>query len=213
MTTPTVFIVDDDPGIRTSLSVLLETAQLKTECFALAEDFLSTYVPQRQGCLLLDVRMPGMSGPDVQREMLRHKVRLPIIFLTGYAELQTGVDAIKLGAVDFLTKPINGALLIERVQAAIELDRMQREGEAERQKIDQRLSKLTDREREVLALALSGMSNRDISTKLRVSARTIEGHRSRILLKAGFNSLIELAHNLTVAGVNLANTPSAHSKN
>ena len=119
MSAPTVFIVDDDPGLRASLAILLQTALMKTECYSSAEDFLGACGPHPEGCVLLDVRMPGMSGPEVHREMARRKLGLPVIFLTGYAELQTGVEAIKQGAVDFLTKPVNGALLIERVQRSI----------------------------------------------------------------------------------------------
>ena len=204
MTSPTVFIVDDDAGIRYSLTVLLEMAHLKVECFASAEDFLSICGPHQQGCLLLDVRMPGMSGPELQKELGERKVRLPIIFLTGYADLPTGVAAIKQGAVDFLTKPVNGAELLQRVQAALDLDRKQRQAEALRGQFEARLQKLTSREREILALALSGMANKDISTQLNISMRTIEGHRSRIYLKTGASSLLELAQQAANAGVALS---------
>jgi len=200
---PTVFIVDDDPGIRSSLSILMETTQLKADCFASAEEFLSVCGPHQEGCLLLDVRMPGMSGPDLQEELTRRKVRLPIIFLTAYADLPTGVTAMKNGAVDFMTKPINGELLLQRIQHAVEIDRLQRESEQARQLFESRLLKLTDRENEILCLALTGMSNRDISTRLKISMRTIEGHRSRIYLKLGVGSLVELSQQAADAGVNL----------
>lgn len=205
MTLPTVFIVDDDPGIRHSLAILMETAQLKADCFASAEEFLNVCGPHQEGCLLLDVRMPGMSGPDLQEELARRNVRLPIIFLTAYADLPTGVAAMKQGAVDFMTKPINGELLLQRIRVALEVDRLQRESEQARQLFESRLLKLTDREKEVLSLALTGMSNKDISARLKVSMRTIEGHRSRMYLKLGVSSLIELSQQAADAGVNLPN--------
>lgn len=212
VTVPAVFIVDDDPGMRSSLFILMETAQLKAECFASAEEFLSVCGPHQEGCLLLDVRMPGMSGPNLQEELARRNMRLPIIFLTAYADLPTGVEAMKQGAVDFLTKPINGELLLQRVQVAFEIDRMQRESEAARHLFESRLLKLTNREREILALALTGMSNKDISTHLKVSTRTIESHRSRIYLKIGVNSLVELSQQAVDAGVNLAKViPATYS--
>ncbi|MDD5174953.1 MAG: response regulator [Sterolibacterium sp.] len=209
MTVPTVFIVDDDPGMRSSLSILMETTRLKADCFASAEEFLSVCGPHQEGCLLLDVRMPGMSGPDLQEELARRNVRLPIIFLTAYADLPTGVEAMKQGAVDFLTKPINGELLLQRVQVAFEIDRLQRESEVARHLFESRLLKLTNREREVLTLALTGMGNKEISTHLKVSLRTIEGHRSRIYLKIGVSSLIELSQQAVDAGVNLAQAISS----
>lgn len=208
MTSPIVFIVDDDPGILYSLPILLETAHLKSQCFKGPEDFLRICGPQQAGCLLLDVRMPGMSGPELQKELIRRKVRLPIIFLTAHADLPIGVEAMKLGAVDFLTKPINGELLLQRVQAALELNREQRESEAALQLFKMRLSKLTTREREVLALALSGMVNKKISSQLNISLRTIEGHRSRIFLKTGVGSLLELEQQAAKAGVTLASEMS-----
>ena len=203
-TSPTVFIVDDDSGIRYSLRTLLETADLRVECFASAEDFLPTCSADQCGCLLLDVRMPGMSGPELQKELARRGIGMPIFFLTGYADLGTGVEAMKHGATDFLTKPINGALLLQRVRNALELDRLHRQAETARQRFLARLLKLTDREREVLVLALSGMVNKNISAHLRISLRTIEGHRSRIFLKTGSSSLLELAQQASQAGITLS---------
>lgn len=204
LTSPTVFIVDDDLGIRHSIAVLLGTAGLKVECFPSAKDFLDAFGPDRRGCLLLDVRMPGMSGPELQRELVRRGLRLPIIFLSAYGDLETGVDAIKQGAVEFLTKPVNGALLLKCVVSGLELDRQQRQADEARRLFEERLHKLTGREREVLALAITGMSNKAISAQLRISLRTIEGHRSRIYLKTGNSSLIELAHQAASNGVALA---------
>ena len=204
MTAPTVFIVDDDPGIRHSLALLLETADLKSEGFANAEDFLSVCEPNREGCLLLDVRMPGMSGPELQKELARRNIVLPIIFLTGHADLPIGIEAIKSGASDFLTKPIDGELVLIRVDEALRLDvERHQKLEAGRQ-FRNCLLKLTMREREILALALSGLSNKEISGHLKISRRTVEGHRSRIILKIGHGSLLKLAKQAAVAGVSLA---------
>lgn len=201
---PTVFIVDDDPGMRDSLPILLQTANLNSQCFASAQDFLSVCGPHQEGCLLLDVRMPGMSGPDLQKELARRNVLLPIIFLTAFLDLPTGIEAIKQGASDFLTKPINGELLLQRVHDALRLDVERRQKLQARQQFASRLLKLTNREREVLALAISGWSNKEISSQLKISRRTVEGHRSRIVLKTGEVSLLKLAKQAADAGASLA---------
>lgn len=203
MTQSTVFIVDDDPGICASLPILLETANVSSQCFASAEAFLEAYSPDQAGCVLLDVRMPGMSGPALQAELLRRGLSLPIVFMTAFAELPTGIEAMKQGAVDFLSKPVNGAQLLERLQAALELDHERRRIASERLAFHARIQKLTAREREVLALAQSGMDNKAIAAHLKVSTRTIESHRSRICLRTGVHSLAELAYQASVAGVNL----------
>lgn len=197
----TVFIVDDDPGILHSLPVLMETAGLKTECFASAEAFLAACDQEQEGCLLLDVRMPGLSGPQLQVELARRKIGLPVIFLTAYADLATGVDAMKQGAMDFLTKPVNGALLLQRVQAALALHRQQRQREEARHAFMDRLRKLSGRERDVLALALNGMASREIAERLRISLRTVEGHRARIYLKTRSASLMELSREASDLGL------------
>lgn len=204
MTSATVFVVDDDAGIRYSLTVLLETAGLHVESFVSAEDFLQDSRPDREGCLVLDVRMPGMSGSALQAELAQRGVTLPIIFLTAYADFSTGMAAMRQGAVDFLTKPVNGALLLERVQAALDRHSALRRANVARGLFELSLGRLTCREREVLALALSGMANRDIAARLEISLRTIEGHRSRIYLKTGAGSLLELAQQATCAGMALA---------
>ena len=204
MTTATIFIVDDDPGIRHSLPLLMETAGLVAECFASAEAFLDACNPEREGCILLDVRMPGLSGPQLQAELVRREIRLPVIFLTGYADLATGVDAMKQGALDFLTKPVNGAMLLERVQAALALHREQRRVETTRQALLAKRQKLTSRERDVLSLAFNGMASREIAARLKISLRTVEGHRARIYLKTGATSLLDLAQLTTGSGLKLA---------
>jgi FixJ family two-component response regulator len=203
MPAPIVHIVDDDPSIRASLPILLETALIRSQCHVSAEAFLDACRPQQEGCILLDVRMPGMSGTELQAELARRHIDLPIIFLTGYADLPVGVTAMRQGAVDFLTKPVDGELLLERVAAALELDQERRQRNAARQDMALRLTKLTPREREILNLALAGMGNKDIARQLNISLRTIEGHRSRIYLKTGVDSVMELALRAANAGVRL----------
>lgn len=201
--TATVYIVDDDPGIRFSIALLLETAHLKSLSFANAEDFLEACGARPSGCLLLDVSLPGLSGPQLQEELAKRKIDLPIIFLTGYADMPTAVGALRQGAIDFMLKPANGALLLERVQSALKLDRNRREASHARRQFASRLQKLTTREREILAYALAGKANKEISADLQIGIRTIEGHRARIYLKAGVNSLLELAQQAALADISL----------
>ena len=208
MTSSTVFIVDDDPGIRSSLSLLLETDNLKSACFANADDFLAACGPNPEGCLILDVRMPGMSGLQLQDELALRNIRLPIIFLTGFADIPMTVGAMRKGAVDFIAKPVNGAILLERVHSALETHRLQKQAGAARSLFKARLLKLTRREREVLVLALSGMPNKTMSKELAISVRTIEGHRAQIFLKLGVDSLIELAQQAASVGMPLADIAS-----
>jgi len=203
MTSATVFIVDDDPGIRSSLALLLETANLKSARFASADEFLADCGPNPNGCLILDVRMPGMSGLQLQDELALRHIQLPIIFLTGFADLQMTVGAMRKGAVDFMAKPIDGALLLERVFSSLGANRLQREAGTARSLFEVHLSRLTPREREVLVLALSGMPNKAISNELGISVRTIEGHRGQIFLKLGIDSLIGLAQQAASAGIPL----------
>lgn len=201
MTSTTVYVVDDDPGIRSSLSFLLETVNLQSACFANARDFLAACGANPDGCLILDVRMPGLSGLQLQEELLRRKIDLPIIYLTGFAEISMAVEVLHKGAMDMLEKPIDGALLLQRVESALEINRVQRQADAARTLFEARLLTLTQREREVLVLALSGMVNKTIARELAISLRTIEGYRMQIYLKLGVSSLLELAQQ--AAGVNL----------
>jgi RNA polymerase sigma factor (sigma-70 family) len=208
MTSTTVFIVDDDAGIRSSLSLLMETDGLVSASFASAIEFLAACGSHPNGCLILDVRMPSMSGLQLQDELALRHIHLPIIFLTGFADIPMTVDAMRKGAVDFIAKPINGASLLERVHSALETNSMQREASAARSLLQNRLLKLTQREREVLVLALSGMPNKTISNELGISVRTIEGHRAQIFLKLDIDSLIELAQQAALVGMPLSEIAS-----
>jgi FixJ family two-component response regulator len=212
MNSITVFIVDDDMDLRSSLALLLETDKLESACFASADDFLAACGPNPEGCLILDVRMPGMSGLQLQDELALRQIQLPIIFLTGFADIPMTVGAIRKGALDLITKPVNGAVLLARVHSALEANRLQREARAARALFEARLLKLTQREREVLVLALSSMPNKTISSELGISVRTIEGHRSHIFLKLDIDSLVELAQQAASVGMPLSDIAALQRK-
>ena len=188
----TVFLVDDDAAVRDALSQLLRMNALNVRAFGSAEDFLADCDPAHPGCLVLDVRLPGASGPELQKRLAERGARWPIIFLTGYGDVPTTVAALKGGAVDFLEKPAPEGALLERVRAALDLDQMQREAEAIRGKARERVEQLTPREQEVMALVATGISNKDIARRLKISHRTVETHRARVMRKMGAASLLDL---------------------
>jgi FixJ family two-component response regulator len=190
---PTVFVIDDDDAVRDALSLQLQAAGLNVETFASSNGFLAKLDPQAAGCLVLDVRMPQMTGPELQAELSCRHINLPIIFLTGYGDIPLAVKAIQSGAVDFLTKPVNGQQLIDRVHAALALNAEQRQHDATYQAMYERLQSLTEREREVLALAIEGHPSKEIAKLCGISFRTVEHHRSNILLKTRATNLLELA--------------------
>jgi RNA polymerase sigma factor (sigma-70 family) len=193
MRASTVFVVDDDAAVRDSLALLFETAGLAVQSFPSAEAFLEALDPAHPGCVVLDLHMPGMGGAQLQQELERRHVRLPILFLSAHGDIPTTVRAIRAGALDFLTKPVDGALLLQRTQDALERDRKQRETEAVRRARHAALARLSERERNVLELALAGLPNKEIARQLGISHRTVEVHRSRILLKTGHSNLLGLA--------------------
>ena len=191
---PCVFIVDDDDAVRDSLGLVFETAGLVYRTFESAEHFLETYSPDTPGCLLLDMSMPGLNGDELQVELIRRNIHLPIIFLTAYGDIPMSVRAIKAGAVDFLTKPVPSKQLIERIQAVLKHEAQIQEQNRAKQTLCDRLNCLTSRELELLPLIVAGKSNKEIARQLDVSHRTIEIHRARVLKKTGAANLIELAH-------------------
>jgi FixJ family two-component response regulator len=190
---PCVFIVDDDYAVRDSLRLVMETAGLDCQTFESAEHFLQTYCPDKPGCLLLDVNMPGMNGDELQTELNRRNMHLPIIFLTAYGDIPMTVRTIKAGAVDFMTKPVPSKLLIECIQAVLQLETRMHEEDLAEQAICNRLNNLTFRELEILPLVLAGHSNKEVARHIGISYRTVEIHRSRILNKTGATNLMELA--------------------
>jgi FixJ family two-component response regulator len=189
----TVFIVDDDEAVRDSLSWLMQSVGLSTETFASADAFLQGYGEEdRPGCLILDIRMPGMSGLELQSVLKEQGFRLPLLIISGHADVPMAVRALKAGAFDFIEKPFNDQLLLDIVQRAIEHDRQQRESHAQLDEWRARLQSLTPREREVLDLVVGGAPNKIISSELGVSLKTVEAHRARVMDKLQADSLSQL---------------------
>jgi FixJ family two-component response regulator len=197
---PTVFVVDNDEATRKSLAWLLESVNLHVETFRTAEEFLAACNPDRPGCLVLDVRLPGMSGLVLQEELERLEIRLPVIMITGYADVPTAVQVLKRGAFDFFEKPLVDDLLLERVHQAIEADTLCRRARAERDRLHARLSCLTAREREVFDQIVQGKANKVVAYELGISEKTVEVHRSRVMQKLCAGSLAELVRMDLVAG-------------
>jgi len=190
---PTVFVVDDNPGLRRSLQALLEAAGLPVETYPSAQEFLERYDSRRPGCLVLDVRLRGQSGLDLQEALRRRKATLPIIVVTGYADVPTSVRAFKGGAVDFLQKPVPPKTLLERIREALEIDRQARAVAAQRAVVADRIAHLTPREQQVMDLLALGTSSKEIAATLKISVRTVEGHRRVVLRKMAVPSVAHLA--------------------
>jgi FixJ family two-component response regulator len=188
-----VFVVDDDEAVRSALAMLLTSAGYQVEIFSGSEDFLELCTPDCEGCLILDVSMPGMDGPALQQELLKRSIRLPIIFLTGHGTIQTSVRTIKAGAMDFLTKPVDGAKLLACVQEALQKGEESRKQAGEVADARQRLAMLTEREREVMKQVIAGHTCKEIAQQLDISHRTVEIHRAHVMEKAGVSNLAELA--------------------
>jgi len=190
--TPTVFVVDDDEGVRNSLRFLLKSVGLTTRALASASEFLEVYTYNQPGCLVLDVRMPGMSGIELQQQLNLRGAAIPVIFITGHGDIPMAVEAMQHGAFDFLQKPFRDQDLIDRIQRALERDARNRTVLAQHVRIRERLESLTPREREVLTLMTRGKPNKVMAAELGVSQRTVEIHRARVMEKSGANSLAHL---------------------
>jgi two-component system, LuxR family, response regulator FixJ len=189
---PIVFVVDDDPGTRDSLRWLLQSVGLRVHTLATAEEFLNTYEAAQPGCLVLDVRMPGMSGLNLQETLVARNITLPVIIITGYAEVPTAVRALKTGAIDFIEKPFNDDVLLDRVRHAIEVDRQERSARDQRAQAEKRFAQLTPREREVMQLVVVGKANKVIAGELGLSPKTVEVHRASVMSKMDADSVAEL---------------------
>jgi FixJ family two-component response regulator len=189
---PTVFIVDDDEAVRDSLRMLMGTVGLDAECFDSADRFLERHDPGRPGCLLLDLRMPGMSGLDLQRRLVERRSMLPVIFITGHGDVSTAVHAMRAGAVDFVQKPFNEQELLDRIQRTIQQDLRNRALLRARDEIRERIGTLSPRERQVMERVTAGQANKVIAIDLGISERTVEIHRARLMEKMGADSLPHL---------------------
>jgi two-component system response regulator FixJ len=188
----TVFVIDDDEAVRTSLRLLLKSVGLPVETFASAQEFLDQYDEDRAGCLVLDIRMPGISGLELQQHLNDRNSIMPIVFITGHGDVPMAVEAMQAGAVDFIQKPFRDQDLIDRINRALDKDREMRSELRERDEIRRRMSQLTPREHEVLDLVTQGKANKVIAGDLNVSQRTVEIHRARVMEKMGAGSLAHL---------------------
>lgn len=189
---PTVFVVDDDPSIRDSLTWLLQSVGLPVETYASAREFLDGDGPGRPGCLVLDVRLPGMGGLDLLAQLRHRHAALPVIVVTAFGDVRTAVRAMKGGAIDVMEKPVEDQVLLDRVHQAIELDRRTRAANARRQAAAALFERLSRRERQVVELVTAGRSNKWIATELGVAAKTVEAYRASVMRKLEVHSLPEL---------------------
>ena len=189
---PIVFVVDDDPAVSVSMKRLIRSLGLEVQTFSSAQDFLRTKRPDAPGCLVLDIRLPDLSGLDLQQELAKANVDLPIVFVTGHADIPMSVRAMKAGAVEFLTKPFREQDLLEAIQHAIGQHRTSRQQRAEISELQQRQDLLTPREREVFPLVAGGLLNKQVGAQLGASEKTIKVHRGQVMQKMKADSLAEL---------------------
>ena len=190
----TVFIVDDDQAVRKAVEWLVRSEGLNAIAFETAEQFLRSYDPSVPGCVVLDIRMPGMSGLELQARLAEMNLAIPVIVVTGHATVTMAVHAMKLGAVDFIEKPLNRELLLRQIRVAIARDAQLRIRSAAHQSVGTRLSELTPRERQVMDLIIAGRLNKQIADELGLSPRTVEKHRAQIMAKMEANTVAELVH-------------------
>ena len=189
---PTVFVVDDDETVRESVRTLVGSVGLPAEAYGTAADFLAGCSGERSGCVVCDVRLPGMSGLELQHELAARNQVLPVILITGFGDVSTAVRAMRAGAVDFIEKPFGRQLLLDRVHEAIDRDRRARLLGAQRRSVAMRVGRLTPREREVMALVVAGKANKVIAMDLGLCEKTIEVHRAHVMRKMEAESLAEL---------------------
>jgi FixJ family two-component response regulator len=189
---PVVFVVDDDPSVRSSLKFLLSSVGLQVENFESAETFFQRKPPDAPSCLVLDVRLRGLSGLDFQRELAARNIRIPIVFVTGHGDIPMSVRAMKAGAIEFLTKPYRDQDLLDAVRIALERDRARREQERDLTDLQRRFDSLTPREQEVVSMVVSGMLNKQIAGELGTAENTVKVHRSRATEKMNAQSFADL---------------------
>jgi FixJ family two-component response regulator len=187
-----VYVIDDDEAVRDSMGMLLESADLPYRCFASADSFLEEHDDSRRGCLVLDIRMPGMSGIDLQQKLSHIGSSLPIIFITGHGDVPMAVEAMRRGAFDFLRKPVDEVSFLERIANALDRETGDWQQKLDREQASQRIATLSEREREVFELVAEGMANKLVAGELGISERTVEVHRSQVMKKLGARTLAQL---------------------
>jgi len=196
-----VFVVDDDPSVRRAIKRLVESVGLHVELFGSASEFMSSSRPEITSCLVLDIRLPWMSGLDFQRQLLEANVHFPIVFITGHGDIPMSVRAMKAGAVEFLTKPFRDQDLLDAIQAGLERDRVRRKQQAETAVLRERLESLTPSEREVLPLVVSGLLNKQVAAEIGPTEATVKVHRSQLMRKMGADSLPDLVRMAEKIGI------------
>jgi len=187
-----VFVVDDDPSMRTAIKELIEAVGLSCQTFESGQEFLETKLPDVPSCLVLDVRLPGLSGLNLQRELAERHIQIPIIFITGHGDIPMSVQAMKAGAMEFLTKPFRDQDLLDAIEQATERDRIERRQRTEMGELVERSKSLTQREHEVLRLVVAGLLNKQIASELGISEKTVNVHRSQVMQKMQAESLAGL---------------------
>ena len=195
---PTVFVVDDDDAVRRFLSGLIASVGLNVETYASAQEFLDAYERGRAGCLVLDIRMPGMSGLELQKELVERNIQIPVIILTGHGDVQIAVQTMKAGAFDFIEKPFNNELLLDRIQKAMAQQVDVTADRVKRDDIADRISLLTPRERQIMDMVANGEMNKMIAHRLSISEKTVEIHRSRVMEKMQARSLADLVRMVVI---------------
>jgi RNA polymerase sigma factor (sigma-70 family) len=200
-----VFVVDDDPSVRRAIKLLLESIGLEVELFGSAQEFLPSGPTKGPSCLVLDIRLPGVSGLDFQRQLIEAKINIPVIFISAHGDVPMTVRAMKAGAIEFLTKPFRDQDLLDAVQSALERDRARRQREGESATLRERFESLSAREREVVAMVVSGMLNKQIAAEIGITENTVKVHRSRAMEKMQAQSLADLVKMVE----RLGNTPTS----
>ena len=203
--TPTVFVVDDDAPVRETLSSLFRSVDLRVVVFGSAHEFLHSKIPDAASCLVLDIRLPGISGLDFQEELAKADVRIPIIFMTGHGDIPMSVKAMKAGALDFLTKPFRDQDILDAVTRALERDQKRRTGDKKVSELRARFDSLTSREKEVIALVAAGLMNKQIAAELDISEITVKVHRGHMARKMKARSLVELVRMADLLGIRSRN--------
>jgi FixJ family two-component response regulator len=211
-TGPVVFVVDDDPSVRRAIKRLVESVGLRVELFGSAQEFLRSERPDSPNCLVLDIRLPGMSGLDFQRELTDANIHIPVIFITAHGDIPMTVRAMKAGAVEFLTKPFRDQDLLDAIQQGLERDRTRRAQEAEIAILRQRFDSLTPGERKVLPLVVSGRPNKQIAAEIGTSEATVKVHRSQLMRKMAADSLPELVRMSEKIGIALVQSDQVQSE-